>query len=690
MEQTKDLTADRWLGRPWLSRGVRVAVYLIPFLCSILAALVLSKLIPSAHSWPVAIVRLIAVAVGSTVVLFGADRVTRRMLPLAALLSLTLVFPDEAPSRFKIAMRTGGTLELQRRLEEYRRIGADEPALAAQRLLELVADLSQHDRLTRGHSERVRAYSSMIAEELGLPEEEIDRLRWAALLHDIGKLEMPYEILNKPDALTPEEYEVIQRHPGIGARLVAPLAGWLGPSVRAVGEHHERWDGTGYPNGLRKTDISLAARIVAVADTFDVMTSVRSYKKPGSAAEARAELANCAGTQFDANVVRAFLSISLGKLRFAMGPLSWLTQLAFFPTGLAGAAAAAPAMMAVAGMTAAALGTAATPVETHQLRTSTAAVTVVDDFPGAPDHSTVVLSRSTEPDDSPTSDGQNQNQRPQSSDPFSSSNGTAPVGPTSTSTVTTAPDAVDGTVPDQTVPVRKGPTPTTAAPTTAAPASPPAPAAPITTEPPTTPPPPTAAPTTTLPATTVPTTTTKVPPSPAVGTYLLASSAPGDVAGQAVLPLVSRAPLNTGPVPNLDNDRDTHPGRTLRNGTFLNWNSPDRLQRFRLDPAGEIQLNGPVSLVLYAASKDFQLATVQPYVALVDCADSGSCNVFATATVTFAGEDDYKRLTFNFGTQSRTIAASHNLELWIVVTSGRDMWIAYDTTGYESALTIAS
>ena len=184
---------DRWLGRPWLSWAVRLTVYAVPFVCSILAALTLSTLIPAAHTWPVVAVRLISIAAASTIVLYVADRLTRRMLPLAALLSLTLAFPDEAPSRFKIVMRSGGTVELQRRLEQYRRIGANEPAVAAQRLLELVADLSRHDRLTRGHSERVRAYSQMIGEELGLTEPEIDNLRWAALLHDIGKLEIPFE-----------------------------------------------------------------------------------------------------------------------------------------------------------------------------------------------------------------------------------------------------------------------------------------------------------------------------------------------------------------------------------------------------------------------------------------------------------------------------------------------------------------
>ncbi|MBK5333627.1 MAG: HD-GYP domain-containing protein [Ilumatobacteraceae bacterium] len=665
----------------------------MPFLCSILAALTLSTLIPMADSRPVAVMRLIAIAAVSTVVLYGADRLTRRMLPLAALLGLTLVFPDEAPSRFKIAMRSGGTVELQRRLEEYRRIGANEPALAAQRLLELVADLSQHDRLTRGHSERVRAYSQMIGEELGLTEAEIDSLRWAALLHDIGKLEIPFEILNKPDRLTAEEYETIKRHPGIGARLTAPLAGWLGDSVRAVSEHHERWDGDGYPNGLRGTDISLAARIVAVADTFDVMTSVRSYKKPGTAAEARAELARCAGTQFDANVVRAFLSVSLGKLRLAMGPLSWLTQLAFFPTGLVGAAAAAPALMAAAGMTAAALGTAAAPnTDTHKPSTRSAAVTVVDGA-GEPDHTTVTVSVPT--------GGSHATTRPDVTNPggishSESTGSTTPVATTQqtvTGTNPQEPTVVPGGVVDQTVPISRNPTSPTVA-TTAAPRVPSPPTV-ATTAPPTTPPP-TNAPPTTPPPTTAPPTTpppTTAPPTtpPTVVSYLLASSAPGDVASQSVLPLLARAPLNSV-LPNLDTDHDNSPGRLLRRSTGFTFGNTDKLQRFRLDPAGTISLNGPTSMVVFVAAKSFRTDDVQAQATLFDCVDAGGqCNPLATATVDFTGTDnEFARATFDFGSQTRTVAASHNLEVWIIATqdSEHDMWMAYDTTGFESALTI--
>ena len=116
---------------------------------------------------------------------------------------------------------------------------------------------------------------------------------------------------------------------------MAPLAEWLGDSARAVWEHHERFDGQGYPRGLSGTDISFAARVVSVADSYDVMTSARSYKKPLPAEAARVELAACAGSQFDPVVVRSFLNISLGRLRLMTGPLAWFAQLALFePSGV--------------------------------------------------------------------------------------------------------------------------------------------------------------------------------------------------------------------------------------------------------------------------------------------------------------------------------------------------------------------
>ena len=341
-----------------MARAIRVFVLVVPFAASVAFAWTLSGLVPGVSTWPVAVLRWLLIAIASTAVMVAFDRVTRRLLPLAVLFSLTLAFPDQAPSRFKIAMRIGTTLQLRKIVADARagRIG-DTPAEAAEKLLELVSALSVHDRLTRGHSERVRAYTHMVGEELKITGAALDHLRWSALLHDIGKLLVSAEILNKPGKLTDTEFEAIKQHPQFGRELVQPLVGWLGDSARAVWEHHERWDGQGYPSGLSGTDISLAGRIVAVTDAFDVMTSVRSYKDPISPAAARAELARCAGSHFDEAIVRAFMNVSLGRLRMAMGPLSWLTQLSFVPQTLATAGASgATAVTALVGLTAGALG----------------------------------------------------------------------------------------------------------------------------------------------------------------------------------------------------------------------------------------------------------------------------------------------------------------------------------------------
>ena len=237
------------------------------------------------------------------------------------------MFPDESPSRFKLALRTGTVESLEERLRELRE--ASEPASAqeaAEILLQLAGALDVHDKITRGHSERVRAYSYSLGKQLSLAGEELDRLNWAALLHDVGKLNVSAEILNKAGKPTDEEWEQLRRHPLYGETLVEPLNEWLGTWTDAVGYHHENWDGKGYPRGIAGEEIPLAGRIVAIADVYDVITSARSYKEPASPTEARAELARCAGTQFDPRLVRAFVNISLGRMRLVMGPLSWLSH----------------------------------------------------------------------------------------------------------------------------------------------------------------------------------------------------------------------------------------------------------------------------------------------------------------------------------------------------------------------------
>jgi hypothetical protein len=251
----------------------------------------------------------------------------------------------------------------------------------------LAATLGNHDRLTRGHSERVRAYTNMIAQEMKLGAEEQDLLHWSALLHDIGKLEVPAEILNKSGRPDEAEWKILQGHPAAAAHYLEPLGDWLGEWRNAATEHHERWDGGGYPLGLRGEEITLAGRIVAVADAYDTITSVRSYKKAMSAADARAEIARCAGTQFDPAVVRSFLAVSVGDLRRVMGPVSWLAQLpilATAPTASIPAVSNAVVSSMAAGTVAVATvaGGLATPVQAPVDSLAVATIEEVVDMPG--------------------------------------------------------------------------------------------------------------------------------------------------------------------------------------------------------------------------------------------------------------------------------------------------------------------
>lgn len=173
-------------------------------------------------------------------------------------------------------------------------------------LHELTAALEVKDPYTHGHSRRVERHSYRTAMAMGLTNAEIEQLRLAASLHDVGKIDVPDAILRKPGPLTPEEQEVIKAHPMIGADLVAPAA--TEQVVDAIRHHHERWDGAGYPQGLAGTDIPLGARIIAVADAYDAITSARPYKTGSARKEAVGVLEEGAGVQFDADVVRAFIS----------------------------------------------------------------------------------------------------------------------------------------------------------------------------------------------------------------------------------------------------------------------------------------------------------------------------------------------------------------------------------------------
>jgi hypothetical protein len=306
---------------------LRAAIFLGPILASLLIATFISSLLPKAKGPLVAAFLIGVVALGSLLTLVVFERAARRLLPLAALLNVSLLFPDRAPARFAVARRTGSPRQLQEQLVAARASGRTDDAEGMQSVVELVLALSVHDKATRGHSERVRVFADLIADELKVDAAGQARLRWAALLHDVGKLEVPVALLNKPSAPDAEEWKVLHRHPEEGARLVAPLLPWLGEWGKAVVEHHERYDGTGYPHQLKGNQISLAARIVAVADVYEVMTAPRPYKRAMSIADARQELTRVAGTQLDPMVVRAFLNISVGRLWRTIGIGAWVGQI---------------------------------------------------------------------------------------------------------------------------------------------------------------------------------------------------------------------------------------------------------------------------------------------------------------------------------------------------------------------------
>ncbi len=327
------VASARWRARPVLSAVLRVAVFVMP----IVAALALSFLVgrvfrrPSdvggAAIWWAAflIVEVLAFAV--------FQRMAQRLIPLATLLRLSLLFPDRAPSRFAVARRRVRDLEAEVTWTGAEGAG-DTPARATETIVTLVAALTAHDRATRGHSERVRIFTDMVADELKLAPAARDRLRWAALLHDIGKLSVPATVLNKRGDPGPEGWKSLRQHPVEGARLIEPIREWLGEWALAVEQHHERWDGKGYPRGLRGREISLGARIVAVVDAFETMTAARPYKRPMGVAAARRELVRSSGSHLDPTLVRAFLTISIGRLWRTVGFTAWLAPLAGAPLGL--------------------------------------------------------------------------------------------------------------------------------------------------------------------------------------------------------------------------------------------------------------------------------------------------------------------------------------------------------------------
>jgi len=173
--------------------------------------------------------------------------------------------------------------------------------------------IESKDRYLKGHSARVALYSVEIAQTLGMTTELVEVVRRGAMLHDLGKLSIMDTILRKPERLTPEEFTIIKSHPMVGAKILEPLR-FLARETCAVRHHHERFDGAGYPDGLRGEDIPYVARVVTVADVFDAITSNRPYRTAMALDEAREEISKGIGSHFDPAVAEAFLRVPLERL----------------------------------------------------------------------------------------------------------------------------------------------------------------------------------------------------------------------------------------------------------------------------------------------------------------------------------------------------------------------------------------
>jgi HD-GYP domain-containing protein (c-di-GMP phosphodiesterase class II) len=171
----------------------------------------------------------------------------------------------------------------------------------------LLSRLDRHSPSERGHAERVAVYAVAVGDKLGLDEDLLLNLRYAALLHDVGKISVDAHLLRKIGKLTEEEMDALRLHALIAAGMIEAFD-WLAPCLPDIRHHHERWDGHGYPDGLVGPDIPLGARIIGLSEAFDVILS-GLHGSPSSEETALAEIVRCSGTQFDPRIVEAFLDV---------------------------------------------------------------------------------------------------------------------------------------------------------------------------------------------------------------------------------------------------------------------------------------------------------------------------------------------------------------------------------------------
>jgi HD domain len=492
----------QWRSRRFASLSVRMLILLVPILVAVISSMLLGRFLPKASGF-LTWIRILAIIVGSSVAMIRATALMQRFLPLAVLFKASLVFPDVAPSRFNVALRRrpsddrvrdpqlrgpsgptdSGNVEVDDDGSLLNSFTDESPSAVTAELADLLRRLSRHHRLTRGHSERVRAYAELIAEEMKLPESDRIQMRWAALLHDIGKLTVPVDVLDLPGKPNADQWKFIADHPSQGELLAQPVASWLGPWAPGIWEHHEKFDGTGYPKKLAGTEISLAGRIVALADAFETMTAIRSYKKSMTIEAARAEVVACAGKHFDPDVVRSFIRVGIDPLKGVVGmsallqvPLLILDQLGgigklLARTGSAGAVASVAVVSGAAGDVSAktdpppVVAAVMVPVTTTESPTTTTTVLVTLSAPESPPVTVVVLPtpEPTTTTEEPTTSTTQPPSRPART---TTTTTTEPPAPTTTTTTTTLPPTTTTTAPATTTTTEPPTTTTTVAPTT--------------------------------------------------------------------------------------------------------------------------------------------------------------------------------------------------------------------------------